>query len=176
MNKLGTKVKNYKCFSNETGFDEIRRVNLIIGRNNTGKSSLLDIIQVISSKNYKFGRNTWKNIQPPQIIFEAPISAETVSQTFPQGTSGGRIGINHGKYGKQYIGRKIKCTKIGTERNNTTLIECDEEGIRPSLKRGGVEYFQRLPNTMQVFLEGKVFRRLLAEREIYFQNHQVRAI
>jgi putative ATP-dependent endonuclease of OLD family len=39
MYDLAIRAKNYKCFKEETGFDTIRRVNLIIGRNNAGKSS-----------------------------------------------------------------------------------------------------------------------------------------
>ncbi|WP_427910467.1 AAA family ATPase [Shewanella algae] len=42
MHQLEIKFKNYKCFSEEAGFDAIQRVNLIIGRNNSGKSSLLN--------------------------------------------------------------------------------------------------------------------------------------
>ena len=132
MHQLGIKVKNYKCFEEETGFDELRRVNLIIGRNNSGKSSLLDIIEIASSKDYVFDNSTWRNsIKHPQIIFEAPVSVSAATRTFPEGTSGGKIGMNHGQYGKQYIGRKLKWTKTGSERNNATIVECDDKGIQP---------------------------------------------
>ncbi len=40
------KVKNFKCFGeNPQGFEVIKPMNLIIGRNNSGKSSLLDMIE-----------------------------------------------------------------------------------------------------------------------------------
>ncbi|MDA3809092.1 MAG: hypothetical protein PF518_02060 [Spirochaetaceae bacterium] len=40
------KVKGYKGFQEDFGgFDSIKPINIIIGRNNTGKSSLLDIIK-----------------------------------------------------------------------------------------------------------------------------------
>src|SRR4051794_7832743 len=39
-------AKDFKCFGAEPqGFDAIKPVNVIIGRNNTGKSALLDMIQ-----------------------------------------------------------------------------------------------------------------------------------
>ena len=42
------KFRNYKCFKNEwAGFDEIKPINVIIGKNNSGKSSLLELIEVI---------------------------------------------------------------------------------------------------------------------------------
>lgn len=39
-------VQNFKCFGAELqGFERVRRLNLIIGRNNTGKSVLLDLVR-----------------------------------------------------------------------------------------------------------------------------------
>lgn len=165
MHELGIKIKNYKCFDEETGFDTIRRVNLIIGRNNSGKSSLLDLVASTVAKQYDFDRNTWRANERPQIIFEAAITEEVASRTFPSNTRGGQIGGNHGEYGKKYIGRRVKWTKNGSERNSASIIECDDEGIAPPLRNSG-DYHQRLPNNMPVPLEGKTFRRLLAERDI----------
>jgi AAA15 family ATPase/GTPase len=56
MYELAIRAKNYKCFKEETGFDSIRRVNLIIGRNNAGKSSLLDLIEIVATKKYEVDR------------------------------------------------------------------------------------------------------------------------
>jgi ATPase involved in DNA repair len=45
LNDISIKVKNYKCFGeNPQGFDTIKPINVLIGRNNSGKSSLLDLI------------------------------------------------------------------------------------------------------------------------------------
>ena len=42
------KMKGYKCFIDEfVGFDRIMPINVIIGRNNSGKSALLDMMQMI---------------------------------------------------------------------------------------------------------------------------------
>ena len=45
MEKYGIKIENYKCFDSPIGFDEIKPINVIIGKNNIGKSSLLDMIE-----------------------------------------------------------------------------------------------------------------------------------
>lgn len=163
MHQLEIKIKNYKCFSEEAGFDAIQRVNLIIGRNNSGKSSLLDLIDAVASKKYDFDRNTWRDNQRPQVIFQSIISEEIATRTFPNNTSGGQINYNHGLYGQKYIGKAIKWSKSGN--NSASLIDCDDEGIHPPLRQSG-DYHQRLPNNMPVAIEGKVFRRLLAERDI----------
>jgi putative ATP-dependent endonuclease of OLD family len=49
--------------------------------------------------------------------------------------------------------------------NNASLLELNDEGINPPLRNSG-NYAQALPNKMPVPLEGKTFRRLLAERDI----------
>ena len=41
------KIKDYKCFVKENdyqGFDDIKPVNVIIGKNNSGKSKLLEAL------------------------------------------------------------------------------------------------------------------------------------
>ena len=45
MEKYGIKISNYKCFDNPIGFNEIKPINVIIGKNNIGKSSLIDMIE-----------------------------------------------------------------------------------------------------------------------------------
>ncbi|CDN31323.1 hypothetical protein BN938_1229 [Mucinivorans hirudinis] len=44
------KIKNYKCFE-EIEFPQLRRVNLITGKNNTGKSSVLEAISLLVNNN-----------------------------------------------------------------------------------------------------------------------------
>ncbi len=42
---ISLKVRNFKCFSDRPhGFETIKPINIIIGRNNSGKSTLLDLI------------------------------------------------------------------------------------------------------------------------------------
>ena len=44
------KIKNYKCFVNDRdfqGFDTVKPINVIIGKNNSGKSKLLEALKLI---------------------------------------------------------------------------------------------------------------------------------
>ncbi len=44
------KIRNYKCFGDdEQGFEKILPINIIIGKNNSGKSSLIDLIEYLVS-------------------------------------------------------------------------------------------------------------------------------
>jgi len=46
LEEISIKCKHFKCFGDKPqGFDEIKPINIIIGRNNSGKSTLLDSIQ-----------------------------------------------------------------------------------------------------------------------------------
>ena len=46
-------VKQYNCFHDVSLLDNLKRVNVLIGRNNSGKSSVLDIIEKITKGEYK---------------------------------------------------------------------------------------------------------------------------
>lgn len=46
MNRPGIKFKNYLCFTDKyAGFDELKHINVVIGKNNSGKSRLLDVLK-----------------------------------------------------------------------------------------------------------------------------------
>src|ERR1043166_2980312 len=44
LRDIGVKVGAYKCFGEPQGFEHILPFNIIIGRNNAGKSALLDVL------------------------------------------------------------------------------------------------------------------------------------
>jgi putative ATP-dependent endonuclease of OLD family len=54
LRNISVKVRDFKCFEDWQGFDTILPINLIIGRNNAGKSALLDIIQQIAPQRPKW--------------------------------------------------------------------------------------------------------------------------
>lgn len=47
----GLEISNYKCFNDEFfGFKKIKGINLLIGKNNSGKSSLIELVQSVIGK------------------------------------------------------------------------------------------------------------------------------
>jgi len=46
LRALSLKARNLKCFADWQGFDGVLPVNVIVGRNNAGKSTLLDLVSI----------------------------------------------------------------------------------------------------------------------------------
>ena len=168
MHDIAIRVKNYKCFKEETGFDSFRRVNLIIGRNNSGKSSLLDLIEIVVTGEYEVDRSTWRDNQQPELLFESEITKADINKVFSIHTVGGEIRhhLTHNDYGLEYVGRKLKWAQNSTGQTGRVFVKCDAKGVYPKLMNAGNHYTQHLLNQMTVSIEEKVFRRLLAERDI----------
>lgn len=107
---FSAKIKHYKCFGEkEQGFDCIKPMNLIIGRNNSGKSSLLDLIQLLTEEKPKFEEVQYhqKLKQPPQIIIKTPCNEDELKAVFREHHSDEDIG-DHWNFGKRYVGRILK--------------------------------------------------------------------
>ena len=122
-------VKNYKCFDSIKGggFDTILPINLIIGKNNSGKSSLIDLIEFLINGGDTF-KKTGRDSKSPEVLIEHTLSEQDISKVFLRGTIGGGIPAgNHFDYGKQFIGKKY--TYRFTEKDKKTFVGLDAEYV-----------------------------------------------
>lgn len=160
------KVASLKCFGAEPqGFDEIKTLNLIIGRNNSGKSSLLDLVHQATLGEQTFSEAHWHKNKVPQIFTETEITHEDIYRSFPSSHSGGPISGNHFEYGKQFIGGKVR---VHLAKNNVFIGATgpNELNSYPDLENVS-EYTTRLASFPERNpLRGKKFQRLSAERDI----------
>lgn len=91
----------YKNFSSNelSGFEEFKTINLIIGKNNIGKSSLLDSVMALKIDKFNgFVKQT------DRTIAHIVLGEDEIELGFPKNTSGGKIGGNHYNFGKNFIG------------------------------------------------------------------------
>lgn len=153
-------VKNHKCFdSTGGGFEKISPINLIIGKNNSGKSSLIDLIRFIVEKNNEFIQIGRDNLSP-EVIIEHKLTEQEISRVFPPGTSGGGIpGSSFWDYGKQFVG-KTYTYSLG-EKGEKTFVNLNAEFVPPARK-----LFDDLAGAIREPLAGKVFCNISAERDI----------
>lgn len=165
---FSVKAKNLKCFGdNEQGFEQIKAINLIIGRNNSGKSTLIDLIEYVV-KGGDAPEGHWHDRNKPEIIAEAPLSEAELRRVFPDGTSGGGIpGRNHWQFGSKFVGAKLTWN-LGAQQGQKYISIGDcLDGTRPfDGIQNAQNYLKRVADEKTNPLSGKIFRRIYAERNI----------
>lgn len=104
----GLRFRGYKSFQGVyVDIPEIEKINIFIGKNNSGKSSCLDIIENLIAPEILARNKFLKDGLEIQIIHE--LSEEEIRYVFPENTYGGVISTrNHYEFGKQYIGKKMR--------------------------------------------------------------------
>ena len=155
--------KGHLCFQKEwAGFDPIKPVNVIIGRNNSGKSHLLDLVEALSQG--ELGGRSW------QYRCRGVLDETSLRRWFEESRSGGVLGGNHWRdHGRYFVGAEI-------------TWEIDASGHVPNVSfpdgfpfvfRSGerltearLSAIKELVSKPTHQLNGKSFRRLLADRDI----------
>lgn len=153
------KIKNYKCFNeNGEGFNKILPINIIIGKNNSGKSSLIELIRFIVNDNVEIF-DSYRNNTIPEVLISNILTENNVERVFQRNTSGGNIGGNHYEFGMRFIGSKIKF-KLGAG-NKREFIEINSPA--PDYIK---QQLEQLTNAVSIPLRGKTFCNISAERDI----------
>lgn len=153
-------IKNFKCFD-EVGacIETIKPINVIIGKNNSGKSSIIEIFKFLTTNDKDFFKNK-RSGKFSELEFEHLVNEKLIRLTFPENTTGGEIpGINHLQYGATLINSKLKYNIDKNGQNK--FIDIDKEvvnGARPKL----VRYTSLIISPFK----GKIFSHLSAERDI----------
>jgi hypothetical protein len=160
LDRHSFKVSNFKCFGNApNGFEEIKTINVIIGRNNSGKSALLDLIRAFVEKGYEIPRHLWYANTEPCFSYSVPISNESARNAFG----------NYYYQVAQIIGdAAIQVSYRGTKAQEPEIIGTSQQRelvarFEPSARRG---ILQQLASRAQNLLSDRVFRRLSADRNI----------
>jgi len=156
------KIKNHPCFSEEwTGFDSLKKFNVIIGKNNSGKSLFLDLIRQICGKsiynqNYHFQ-------------YSGKLSEYDLKQEFPVGVKGGQIpGYHWDDHGLKFLGVLAKWDM--DSKNNITsaqLVGVDNEPADIDTKGlVGRKLLNILKKQSSTEIDGSYYSPITAERDI----------
>ena len=155
--------EGYKCFDKRVEIRNIKPINIIIGKNNIGKSSILDIIEMMYNPKLK-----WQNYRT-NIYAEKVLSEEAIRNAFPETTSGGGI-ENYYEFGKKYIGKTFRF-KIEAEHpsDNRFLIKTkmpdDLNDVFEIYNGQYREYWIRLAHYVEYKNDFKI-KRIYAERNV----------
>ena len=156
--------KGYRCFKNEwSGFDTVKPLNVIIGRNNSGKSHLLDLVEAICTQN--LDNRGW------QYRCRGILDEESLRRGFDEGTelvAGPLSGNLWRSYGQQLVGVSIDW--VTDEHGNRSVTFVDERVPGLHLRADQLDALRgevaRVARGGTHSLTGKLFRRLLADRDI----------
>src|SRR5688572_17327858 len=79
LTDFSLKVSNFKCFADEPqGFDTLKPINIIIGRNNSGKSTLLDLMAYATRPSSIEGRG--HKGRPPAVFISTTLTEDHFSR------------------------------------------------------------------------------------------------
>lgn len=96
------KIKNYKHIGDSyIGFDKLENLNILVGQNNIGKSTLLQSIEMIISEN-PINRDI---LSETTIEFAFCPDENEIKNVFNDTSLVSMINSNHFAFGKKYIGR-----------------------------------------------------------------------
>lgn len=156
----GIQFRGYKLFSEENiiEFDKVTNVNVIIGKNNSGKSSLLDVIEMAYDGSF-FER---QKKQIDLIRINIPMTKNMVQSIFSGFSSIGDW--NESNYWKKVKGKNIWIELGGTrDSKNSSGCSAIKDGDIPLTNQS---YFQRGLHEFEQKRKTCIFRRLSAERNI----------
>jgi hypothetical protein len=160
------KVKGTSCFTGDwCGFDEFKPINIIIGRNNTGKSQLLTLVQALCAMD-RVRKRPDGNLR-----FEATLEEKHLLQAFPPNTSGSDLPGNYWHDNGVYFEGSHAVWE--DTHGAVNLIACAPSPIdrhgRPMSYHMSDKVKSRLSlafSTVDYPFSGKFFRHLLADRDI----------
>ncbi len=163
MNIDSIHFKGHSCFKKEwVGFDTIKPINVIIGRNNSGKSHLLDLVEALCDGTFK--SLDW------QYRCSSVLDEESLRGAFSENESGGvLVGQNWNEHGQYFV--DIPITWEGDTNGDISNIVFPDD-FNSDSGYGESSTNERLSRIRHVLKDiipqtnRQLFRRLLADRDI----------
>ena len=170
MNIDSIYFKGHLCFKKEwAGFDTIKPINVIIGRNNSGKSHLLDLVEALCDGT--LNHHGW------QYRCNSVLDEESLRGAFDDHTSEGELRGNHWfDHGQHFVDIPIMW-EVDTNGNISNEVfpkdfKLDSPYGERSTNARRSSIRQVLQNVTHQF-NGHSFRRLLADRDIKTEPQDV---
>ena len=153
------KYKDSKCFKNHyAGFDEFKSINLVIGKNNSGKSRLIDFVKVLCGD----------NLCPDNQLsgcFSSVFTTEALQRQFRDEEGGVLTGHHWQDHGELLVGKKVDWTlKNGV----VDSIEIDDypASVSNAVENERKRRIQTILSSAKPKFREKTFKRLQADRDL----------
>lgn len=158
--------RGFRCFSDAWAIvPELRPINIVIGRNNSGKSQYLEFLSTLCSSS-GFLRGT-------EYKCESILDESSLRRVFSAQTTSGVLRGNHwDDHGQKLIGSRVRW-RVG---DNLNLLDIEVDGIESPYGDGSTEArksaIESLLSEARHPLQGKKFRRIMADRDIQPESSQ----
>lgn len=154
--------QGHTCFKTGwSGFDTVKPINVIIGRNNTGKSKLLDLVQVIVNGSF--------HLAPWRYRCHGTFDEQSLRIAFPEDVSSGPLKGNHWRdHGRRFIDMQAEW-EIDTVKDRWEIVSHSLTvplGASTLEKNSIVDRLNRLLRKANHDLHSNILHRLLADRDI----------
>jgi len=160
-------ICQYKCFGAAGGgFEAFKPINIVIGRNNTGKSALIDVVELCISRGGSFDEAKHSRGNSSfELILRQKIDRDTLIRVFPKNHGGGGVpGPTHWGYGRQFVGR-FAVRRYARDWNASFVDnEPDFRAIQDPSSREG--FYSRLAQALPWPFDGVRLIRISAERDV----------
>lgn len=150
-------IEKYKCFQ-DVKITDLKEINVIIGRNNIGKSSILDVIEMI------YGI---KKMNDSKILLTNKMDEKVIESVFLKNVGSSDIPAPRNyDFGKKYIDQSITYLRKDDKLNDM----CDDfEKYNSHLPIQQVMYWTRCAKNIKI--NSKNIKRILAERNIFPEDN-----
>lgn len=155
--EIGVCIRGFKSFKDQgISIDKIKSINVIIGKNNSGKSSFLFGIGELCRSSHAF--DTLKNTQITHAVSE-----ELLKQAFSKYVSGTQVPGNHW----YDHGQHLVDARITWERNpDGTKLKSISQNSNHPIHEGAYKLLEAQIQTIDSGLNTYQFRQINAERDI----------
>jgi hypothetical protein len=106
IRRIDLVIENHKSFKpSGTKIANIYPINLVIGRNNAGKSAFLDVIEYLTATTVDPRK---REIGQPTVHLDIELTEGQIARAVPDNVSGGDIGGNHRAFCLKFIGQTMR--------------------------------------------------------------------
>ncbi len=161
MIATSVKARGHLCFRDEwAGFDEFKPITVIIGRNNTGKSQLIDLVRFLCG-------SSLSNI-PFQLCCSGPLTEEFLRRTFQQNrVSDQLLGDHWHNHGCYFLNQTVAWDVLnGGKEINARIPAGDPPASSDSDRIARIHRIQQVLPTAVCPISNKHFRWLSADRNV----------
>lgn len=160
MNIDSIAFRGYRCFGGSwTEFEQIKSINVIIGRNNSGKSQMVDIVESLC------GEQPYR--KEVEFRCHGILDEASLKRSFQPNTSGGELGGNHWQdHGAKFVNKSITWEVNSSGQVTTMDWSISESADWARAKEARKSHLRDIALRAKHCLTGKRFRRLRADRDI----------